>query len=108
MGQTANWVSKFYPSIDGDIDFLRINRFVQPQGVTIDPSGNVFVVDAVTDSVYRFNSRGIEHYSFGGKHDPLGRNFNQPYGIAFFDKTIYIADKGNNRICRYKLSIDMN
>jgi hypothetical protein len=108
MGQTANWVSKFYPSIDGDIDFLTINRFVQPRGIALDASGNVFVVDAGTDSLYRFNTRGVEHYSFGGHNDPFGRNFNQPYGIAYYDKTLFVADKGNNRICRYKLSIDMN
>ena len=108
MGQTINWVSKFYPSIDGDIDFLRMNRFIEPRGITLDPSGNVFVVDAATDSLYRFNTRGIEHYSFGGQKDAFGRNFNQPYGIAYYDKTLFVADKGNNRICRFKLSIDMN
>ena len=110
MGQTINWVSKFYPSIDGDIDFLRINRFVQPRGVALDQSGNLFIIDAATDSLYRFNTRGVERYSFGGTHDPYGRNFNQPYGIAYYDgnKTLFVADKGNNRICRFKLSIDMN
>ncbi|RPI05346.1 MAG: hypothetical protein EHM64_06810 [Ignavibacteriae bacterium] len=108
MGQTTNWVSKFYPSVDGDIDILRINRFVQPRGLALDPSGNLFVVDAGTDSLYRFNSRGTERYSFGGHNDSYGRNFNQPYGIAFYDNTIFVADKGNNRICRFKLSIDMN
>jgi DNA-binding beta-propeller fold protein YncE len=107
MGQTRNWASKFYPSVDGDIDLLKINRFVQPRGVALDPSGNLFVVDASTDSLYHFNSRGIESYSFGGHNDPYGRNFNQPYSVAFYDKTLFIADKGNNRICRYKLSIDM-
>jgi hypothetical protein len=108
MGQTHNWDSKFYPSVDGDIDLLRINRFIQPRGVALDPSGNLFVVDAGTDSLYRFNSRGIERYSFGGHNDPYGRNFNQPYGIAYYDKTLFVADKGNNRICRFRLSTDMN
>ena len=107
MGQTHNWISKFYPSVDGDIDLLRINRFIQPRGVALDPSGNLFVVDAGTDSVHCFNSRGLERYSFGGNQDPYGRNFNQPYSVAFYDKTLFIADRGNNRICRYKLSIDL-
>jgi streptogramin lyase len=109
QGQTENWASKFYPSTDGDIDFLRINRFVQPRGLALDQSGNLFVADAGTDSIYHFNSRGIEQYSFGGHNDPYGRNFNQPYGIAYYDadKTLFVADKGNNRICRFKLSIDM-
>jgi len=107
MGQTHNWDSKFDLIKDSDIDLLRINRFIQPRGVALDPSGNLFVVDASTDSLYHFNSRGIESYSFGGHNDPYGRNFNQPYSVAFYDKTLFIADKGNNRICRYKLSIDM-
>jgi DNA-binding beta-propeller fold protein YncE len=107
QGQSEGWDSKFYPSVDGDIDFLKINRFIQPRGVAFDPSGNLFVVDAGTDSLYRFSSRGIEHYSFGGHNDPYGRNFNQPYGIAYYDKTLFVADKGNNYIYRFKLSTDM-
>jgi hypothetical protein len=106
-GQTTNYASKF-PSIDPSIDFMQINKFKKPRGVALDPSGNLFVVDAEKDSMYRFNTRGVEQYSFGGHDDPYGRNFNEPYSIAYFDKTIYIADRGNNRICRYKLSIDMN
>ena len=110
QGQTHNWVSKFYPSVDGDIDLLRINRFIQPRGVALNQSGNLFVVDAGTDSVHCFNSRGIEQFSFGGHNDPYGRNFTQPYGVAYYDgdKTLFVADKGNNRICRFKLSTDMN
>jgi DNA-binding beta-propeller fold protein YncE len=106
-GQTTNYLSKFYPSIDGDIDILRLNRFQSPQGVTFDPSGNLYVVDSQSDSLYRFSSRGIEHYSFGGMGSGE-RQFQQPSGVAFFDKTVYVADAGNNRICRFKLSTDLN
>ncbi len=105
-GQTTNYVSKF-PSIDPTIGLTQINKFKEPRGMALDPSGNLFVVDASTDSVYRFNSRGIERYSFGGHDDPLGRNFNQPYSVAYYDKTIFVADRGNNRICRFKLSVDI-
>ena len=107
QGQTENYVSKFYPSTDGDIGILQINKFDRPSGMVLDPSGNLYVVDAGTDSLYRFNSRGVERYSFGGHNDPYGRSFHEPSGIAYYDKTLFIADKGNNRICRYKLSIDM-
>jgi hypothetical protein len=107
QGQTTNYDSKFYPSTSGDVDILTINKFAEPRGVVVDPSGNFYVVDAVKDSLYRFNSSGVERYSFGGRNDPYGRTFNQPYGVAYFDKTLYIADRGNNRICRYMLSSDM-
>jgi hypothetical protein len=105
-GQTANFISKFYPSIDGSIDFLRLNHFSQPAGVTFDPSGNLYVVDAAKDSLFRFSTRGIERYSFGGSGSG-DLQFRQPSGIAYFDKTLFIADRGNNRIVRYKLSSDI-
>jgi hypothetical protein len=105
-GQTTNYLSKFYPSVDGDIDILRINRFQSPRGVTLDPSGNLFVVDGQTDSLYRFSTRGIERYSFGGTG--FGeKQFREPSGVAYYDKTIYVADAGNNRIVRFKLSTDI-
>lgn len=105
-GQTTNYVSKFYPSVDGSIDFLRLNHFTQPTGVTFDPSGNLYVVDAAKDSLFRFSTRGIERYSFGGAGSG-STQFNQPFGIAYFDKTLYVADRGNNRIVRFKLSSDI-
>jgi sugar lactone lactonase YvrE len=105
-GQTTNYVSKFYPSVDGDIDLLRINRFTNPEGLTLDPSGNLYVVDSATDSLYRFSSRGIERYSFGGTGSGE-RHFRQPSGVAVFDRTVYVADRGNNRVVRFKLSTDL-
>ncbi|MCU0452028.1 MAG: hypothetical protein MUE68_00030 [Bacteroidetes bacterium] len=105
-GQTTNYVSKFYPSADGEIDLLRINRFTRPVGLTLDPSGNLFVADAARDSIYRFNTRGVERYSFGGSGSGT-KQFNAPAGLAFFDRTLYVADKGNNRIVRFRLSTDL-
>ena len=105
-GQTTNLLSKFYPSTDGDIDLLKLNRFAMPVGATLDPSGNLYVVDAVKDSLFRFSIRGVERYSFGGTGSG-SRQFRQPYGVAYFDKTIYVADRGNNRIVRFKLSSDI-
>jgi hypothetical protein len=105
-GQTTNILSKFYPSTDGDLDILKLNRFSMPVGATLDASGNLYVVDAVKDSLFRFSTRGIERYSFGGTGSGT-KQFRQPYGVAFFDKTIYVADRGNNRIVRFKLSSDL-
>ncbi len=101
-GQTTNFVSKFDPLVDPTLDILKVNRFTSPAGVTIDPSSNLFVVDAVRDSLYRFSASGVEKYSFGGP-----KQFNQPHGVAFSNRTLYIADTGNNRIVRFKLSTDI-
>jgi outer membrane protein assembly factor BamB len=34
------------------------------------------------------------------------RQFNSPSGVAYFDEIVYVADTGNNRIARYKLTTD--
>lgn len=92
--------TKFAPR--DSVAFARPNRFEQPEGCTIDASGNIFVVDAAKDSVYKFNAFGNELQSFGGSDI-----FNQPHGVAFFDRTLYVADSGNNRILRFILSTDI-
>jgi DNA-binding beta-propeller fold protein YncE len=104
-GLTQNWQSKFYAYRDGDIDFLRPGFFGNPRGVTLDQSENLFVADADSNAVFRFTSRGTEQFSIA--KDPDGNAyFNHPYGVAYFDKTVYVADRGNNRILRFKLSTD--
>lgn len=100
-GDVTTWVQKFDPTASGVNDFLRINRFSKPEDVTTDNFGNVFVADAGKDSIMKFTSTGKEQHSFGGK-----MVFNQPKGVAFFDKTLYVADSGNNRIVRFRLSTD--
>jgi hypothetical protein len=43
--------------------------------------------------------------SFGGKGSgPL--QFNRPKSIAFFNRTLYVADAGNKRIARFRLTSD--
>ncbi len=78
------------------------NRFIKPEGVTLDDAQNIIVADIEKDSVYRFNPFGDLLQSFGGSDI-----FNQPAGVAFFNKTLYIADSGNNRILRFILSTDI-
>jgi hypothetical protein len=97
-------------------------RFKNATDVYVAPNstGYVFVVDATTDSLYQFTQKGFEGVnppansgitkqiiaSFGGAgNGPF--QFNQPSGVCFYNSMIYVADKGNNRICRYKLSTDL-
>jgi hypothetical protein len=104
--ESSYYTSKYTSSNDGDLSILQINRFDQPEDVTVDASGNIFVVDAAKDSVIRFTSKGMEKYSFGGHGSGQGK-FNEPYGVAFYNKTLYIADTGNDRIVRFMLSTDI-
>jgi len=78
------------------------NRFEKPEGVTLDGAQNIIVADMAKDSVYRFNPLGDLLQAFGGSEI-----FDKPSGTAFFNKTLYIADSGNNRILRFILSTDI-
>lgn len=94
------YVSNFSP--ESGIDLVTPNRFGRPEGSTLDNSGNIYIADAEKDSIFKFNSFGDELNSFGGPDV-----FSQPKGVAFFDKTLYVADTGNNRILRFILSTEI-
>lgn len=83
-------------------------KFGSPDGVTQDNNYNIFCVDSYRHHLYKFNSLGkLMKESFGN----LGAGENQlnsPKGVSYFNKVLYIADTGNNRIVRYKLSTDTN
>ena len=97
------------------------NKFVNPTGIaySADARSHIFVVDAGTDSLYLFQSNGLEginpppgsdfekavNVSFGGTGNGP-RQFNNPSGVAYFRQVVYVADRDNNRIARYKLNID--
>ncbi|MBD79290.1 MAG: hypothetical protein CL840_10245 [Crocinitomicaceae bacterium] len=96
-------------------------KFATPEGVTYagDRTNYIFVVDATKDSLYQFTNEGYEganpppfsanrkqiQVSFGG--NGLGLNqFNKPMGVAYFKKIVYVADAGNGRVLRFKLTSD--
>ncbi len=99
------------------------NRFAVPADITFTGDGTnyLFVVDAEKDSLYQFNAQGYEgvtaprgsnstrpiKVSFGGTGTGLTQ-FNEPRGVAYFDKVLYVADTGNKRILRFKLTTDFN
>lgn len=97
-------------------------RFTNPTDICIAPdeTGYIFIIDSERDSLYQFSPLGFEGVnpppasgitkqvlaSFGGRG--LGPfQFNQPQGVAYFRRVVYVADTGNGRIMRYKLSIDL-
>ncbi len=83
-------------------DLMTPGFFSTPEGSEIDASGNIYVAEASRDSVYKFNSFGDKLIGFGGP-----RVFSEPYAVAYFDKILYVADRGNNRILRFILSTDL-
>jgi len=98
------------------------NRFSFPADIFIAPdaTGYIFIVDSERDSLYQFTQKGFEGVnppansnitkqilaSFGGEGSgPF--QFISPSGVCYYKKTVYVADKGNNRISRFKLSTDL-
>jgi hypothetical protein len=94
--------SAFSPR-DG-VSFAQPNNFVKPEGCTVDLAGNIYVADAgeLKDSVYKFNSFGDKLIGFGGQSI-----FSEPYAVAYFDRILYVADRGSNKILRFILSTDV-
>jgi len=86
-------------------DLMMPGFFDTPEGAAVDPSGNIYVADAGKDSVFKFNPRGDLLTGFGGGPDLF--KFNKPHAVAFFNKTLYVADTENNRILRFILSTDL-
>jgi hypothetical protein len=98
-------------------------RFSKPTGLCMagDNTRYIWVVDAEKDSVYQFTSNGLEGVppppasgerryavtSFGGRGSGVGQ-FNEPRAAAYYKKILYIADAGNGRIVRYKLTLDFD
>lgn len=99
------------------------NRFSQALDVTITGDGTnyIFVVDAEQDSLYQFSLQGFEgvipppgsesnraiNVSFGGRGEGLTQ-FRQPSGVAYLNQILYVADTGNGRILRFKLTTDFD
>ncbi len=97
------------------------NRFTRPYDVTVagDATAFIFVVDAATDSLYQFTATGLEGVlppqatginryqkaSFGGTGSGVTQ-FREPLAVAYFNEIVYVADAGNGRVLRFKLTTD--
>jgi sugar lactone lactonase YvrE len=88
------------------LDGIGINAcFKNPLGITIDPSGNVYVGDCYNHRIRKITSAGVVT-TFAGSGtgtylDATGTNagFNMPVGVSIdFIGNLYVADYGNNRI----------
>jgi hypothetical protein len=103
------WLPKFDPAnlSDRSVDFIRPNRFSNASAVAIDPSRrDIFVADAALDSIVKFNSRGVMRRESFGSHlsESLMRD---PGGLAFFEKILYVLDREQGLVLRYRLSTDV-
>jgi len=79
-----------------------------PDGLTQDNNYNVYCVDSYVHHLYKFNSQGKLMKESFGTFGAGENQLNSPKGVSHFNKVLYIADTGNNRIVRYKLSTETN
>lgn len=98
-------------------------RFSHPADLayTGDGTNYIFVLDDEKDSLLQFTNAGLEgvaapagseskkniRVSFGGLGDDLTQ-FRDPSGVAYLDQIVYVADAGNGRVLRFKLTTDFD
>jgi hypothetical protein len=118
----TNWVTKtiaglagFFGNSDGSNS---VARFLYPQGITIDPAGNLYVSDAGNATIRRLSRQGTNWVvtTLGGasraEAGGVGQagsvsgiggaaRLNNPYGLAIGpDGNLYIPDAGENTIVK--------
>ncbi len=105
-------------------DFLyRPDRFERPVDMTLTGDGTnyLFLVDQAKDSIFQFTTRGFEGVnpppgssekkniiaSFGGTGEGPTQ-FNNPTAVAYLDEILYVTDRDNGRLLRFKLTTDID
>ena len=99
------------------------DKFVRPVDITVTGDGTnyIFIADTETDSVYQFTGTGLEgvqppagaysdkyvKVSFGGT-GVGATQFVDPMGVAYLNEILYVADSGNGRVLRFKLTLDFD
>ncbi len=94
--------------VQGNADGIsNVASFYSPEGVSVDPAGNVYVVDSYNHKIRKVSSAGVVTTLAGsgatGSSDGAGSaaSFSAPFGIAL-DKTgnMFVADMLNHKIRR--------
>jgi hypothetical protein len=109
IGTNASQYTLKYSAVDGDHAAAAAltpfggsgstdGKFNRPQGVAIDSSGNIWVVDKNNNRVQKFDETGKFLLQFGGLGSADGK-FNDPRGIAVSSNgTVWVSDIGNKRV----------
>jgi NHL repeat len=79
----------------------------QPEGITVDAAGNIWIADTGNNRVEEFTSAGAFADqmigSYGCCYSAPNNEFNAPQGLAFDSiGQLYVADANNNRIQVYQ------
>lgn len=81
-------------------------NLINNRGLALTPRGNLLVASSMTDKILLFSPDGEFKASFGGGNAPE-LNLHLPNGLTITnyrgENFLAIADKGNSRVCIYKL-----
>jgi DNA-binding beta-propeller fold protein YncE len=83
-------------------------QFIEPSGVAVDSSGNVYVTDLLNNRVEKFTGSGTFITQWGSQGSGAGQ-FEDPHGIAVDSSgNVYVADwtniYGNGRVEKFTSS----
>ena len=89
-----------------DQGFIRLrmtDRLFQPEGMTVDPAGNLIVADSGNDRVMKYNSRGrfLKRLNRTGS---FPGEVVQPWGVSVGGGQVFVTDQGNYQIDRVGLN----
>ena len=78
-----------------------LGQFDEPRGVTVDSTGNVYIVDSKNNRIQKFDPDGKPLLEWGHEGADPG-TFKDPCGVAAGpDGSIYVADTWNHRIQKF-------
>ncbi len=79
---------------------MKPGELLYPTAVSVGPDDTVYVLDAETCTVQRFDVDGDHLGSFGGRGEGHGR-FNDPKTLIADERGVYVLDYGNRQIQRF-------
>ena len=81
---------------------LEVNQFRSASDVAVDGSGNIYVADATSNQIKKFDSNGAPLLQWGTFGSGDGQ-FNSPQGITVDASSgeVYVSDTYNNRIQKF-------
>ncbi len=80
------------------------NQFDNPQGITLDNNGNMYISDGAHNArIFKWALGADSGTVIAGSTYGNLSQLNEPYSIKLFQDTIlYVADAGNNRILKFQ------
>jgi hypothetical protein len=102
-----NWIQKLYDTGSNN-GYFQLDggqtgaTFLGPTDVAVDRQGFIYALDHDNQRVLRYDSDGNYIQRVDIERDTRGLPLNDPIAIAADDSTVYVADRINAEVVRYK------